>query len=215
LAHMKKPIILVGGGGHCRSVIDVIESSGLYRIIGIIDKKQFIGNSILGYKVIGSDNAIVHFLEKYRYFLVTAGQLKLPDLRTKLFKELKKLGATLPVIISDTAKVSRFSQLGEGTVVMHHSVINSGSEVGCNVIVNTGAIIEHDCVIGDHAQISTRSIVNGGVKVGHSCFIGSGAIIKQGVIIGEKTIVGAGAVVLKNQGNGLILIGNPARKLEK
>lgn len=45
-----KPIILIGGGGHCKSVIEAAESSGR-AIAGILDMAENVGHEILGCKI--------------------------------------------------------------------------------------------------------------------------------------------------------------------
>ena len=85
-----KKIILVGGGGHCKSVIDVIEQENKFKISGIVDQHKFLGSKILGYKVIGTDSDLSKLARKYKYALVTVGQTKTPLIRKKLFTLINK-----------------------------------------------------------------------------------------------------------------------------
>ena len=89
---MKKVILLIGGGGHCKSVIDVIEQEGKYTIAGIIDKENLVGQDVLGYKVIGCDDDLEGLFKIYKYALVTVGQIKSNILKVKLFNTLEKIG---------------------------------------------------------------------------------------------------------------------------
>ena len=191
----KEKIILVGGGGHCKSCIDVIEQEDKFKIFGVVDVAEKIGKSILGYKIIGADNDIPKFVKDYRNFFITIGQLHSPDIRIKLFNTIKELGGQFPVIISPNAYVSKHSKLHEGTIVMHNAIINAGAVVGINCIINSKALIEHDAEIGDHCHISTASVVNGGVKVGSGTFYGSGAVSKQYIIIPENSFIKAKTIV--------------------
>ena len=177
----RKKILLVGGGGHCRSVIDVIELEDKYDIAGIIDKKELIGQDILGYKVIGCDDDLEDFFGIYEYAVVTVGQIKSNSLRVKLFDKLKGIGYELPVIISPLAYVSKHSAIGEGTIIMHQALINSNVTIGKNCIINSKALIEHDCLIGDSCHISTASVLNGGVVVEEGTFFGSNATSREGI----------------------------------
>jgi len=192
---MKKKIILIGGGGHCRSVIDVIELQNKFEIFGIIDKEENLGKKILGYKIIGTDEDLRKFRKVCDFALITIGFIKDISPRKRLYQQVKKLGYKLPVIISPLAYVSRYSEIGEGTVVMHHAIINSNVRIGKNCIINTKALIEHDCIIGDHCHISTGAILNGGVKVGSETFIGSGAICVENTIINPNSFIKAGSLV--------------------
>lgn len=176
---MREPIILIGGGGHCRSVIDVIEQRNQFEIAGIIDKKEFVGQDVLGYKVVGSDDALKDLRHHYKYALITVGQIKSPEIRIKLFEMLKSFGYELPVVISPLAYVSKYATLGAGTVIMHHALINANVTIGQNCIINTKALIEHDSIIEDNCHISTGAIINGGVHVKAGTFYGSNATCKE------------------------------------
>ena len=205
---MNKPLILVGGGGHCKSVIDVAESAG-YTILGVLDMPEDIGKEILSTKVIGTDNDIPQYVDKAE-FVITVGFIKNPAVRIKLFNKVKEAGGKLATIIASTAHVSQYATIGEGTVVMHQAFVNAGARVGNNVILNTFTNIEHDAVIGDQCHISTGTMVNGDCKVGNNCFIGSQSVLANGVTIGDDIIVGAGSLVRKSIKEKGIYSGNPA-----
>ena len=189
-----KQIILIGGGGHCKSCIDVIENGNKYKIRGIIDKKK---NFLLNYKVF-PESYINKKLIKNNYAFVTVGQIKNYKIRVKLFDRLKDLGFKIPTIISPSAYISKHAVIGQGTIVMHGAIINAGAAIGNNCIINTNSLIEHDVVIGDHTHISTEVTINGGVVIENKVFIGSRSIIKDNISIGEHSIVGAGLYIKKN-----------------
>lgn len=195
---MKHSIILVGGGGHCKSVIDVIETHQTYEIAGIIDQENMIGNEICGYRIIGSDADLPAISKSNKNFMITVGQIKSSAVRTKIFENLQNLNINMPVIVSPLGHVSDLANIGEGSIVMHFAMVNAEAKVGKNCIINSRALIEHDCIIGDHTQISTGAIVNGNVKVGKHCFIGSGSVLVQGIEIPDYTVIAAGAVVTKS-----------------
>jgi len=175
----KEPIILIGGGGHCKSVIDVIEQQAVYEIAGIVDIPEKLGERVFKYKIIGQDSDLPMLVAKYKNFHITVGQIKTPESRIRLFNALKKLGANMPIIISPLAYVSTHANIEPGTTIMHFAVVNAGAKVGMNCIINTKALIEHDAVIGNHCHISTGAIVNGGVQIGDNVFYGSGAVCKD------------------------------------
>ena len=176
---IKEKIVLVGGGGHCHSMIDVIEQENRYQIIGLVDTKENIGKDVLDYKVIGCDDDLKTIFKTCENACITVGHIKSNDLRVKLFNLLKHIGFTLPAITSPLAYISKYAKVGEGTVVMHYAMINANVRVGRNCIINTKALIEHDCVIGDNCHISTASVLNGGVLVKDNTFFGSNAISVQ------------------------------------
>lgn len=181
MSQASEGIILVGGGGHCRSVIDVIEQQGKYQIVGIVDLKELIGQQVLGYPIIGCDDQLPDLLALCRTAVITVGHLRSNSLRLMLYELLKKLGYALPVITSPLAYVSPHANIGEGTVVMHHALINANASVGRNCIINSKALVEHDVRVGDHCHISTASVLNGGVVVADHTFVGSNVTSKQEV----------------------------------
>ena len=193
-----KPILLIGGGGHCRSCIDVIEAEGKYKIAGIVNQPGGNTDPFLGYEVLGDDEDLPELLKKYPNALITLGQIKSADLRVNLFSTLKEMGAELPVIISPNAHVSKHTEIKEGTIVMHGVILNAGVSIGKNCIINTQALIEHDTEVESHCHISTGAKVNGSAFVGTESFVGSGSVIYESVQIGKKCIISAGSVVRKN-----------------
>ena len=188
-------LLLIGGGGHCRSAIDVIEAGGRFSISGVVEAKRGGEDTVCGYPIVGVDSDLPKLLEGCSDALVTIGQIKTSSPRSIAFANLKSLGANLPVVAAPTSQVSARADLGEGTMVMHMAIVNSFARVGKNVIVNTRSLIEHEASIGDHCHIATSATINGNVTVGSHSFIGSGAVIKNGVKIGRGCIIGAGTYV--------------------
>ena len=203
-----KPLIFIGGGGHCKSVIEAAESAG-YRILGVLDLPDKLGKGVLSAKVIGTDEDIPYYVDKAE-FVVTVGFINNPATRIELYNKVKEAGGRLATIIASTAYVSKYASIGEGTVVMHHAFVNAGAQVGKNVIINTFANIEHDAVVGDQCHIATGTIVNGNCKVGNNVFIGSQSVLSNGIIIGDDIMVGAGSLVRKSIQKKGTYSGNPA-----
>lgn len=211
---MGKPLVLIGGGGHCRACIEVIETVDKYAIAGIVDLKEKKGTKVFSYTIFAADEDLPSLAGAYRHFLVTLGQLTSPERRRQLFETVKGLGARLPIIISPYAKISRRAEISEGTIVMHGAVVNAGAKVGRNCIINTAAVVEHDCVVGDHCHISTGGIVNGGSRIGEGAFIGSGGMVSNGLTIAAGAIIGAGAVVMQSIEEPGTYVGVPARRVK-
>ena len=205
---MTKNLILVGGGGHCKSVIEAAESAG-YNILGVLDTPENVGKQVLAYSVIGTDDDIPQYVDKAE-FVITVGFIKNPAIRIKLYNKVKEAGGKLATVIASTAHVSKYSTIGEGTVVMHQAFVNAGAQIGANCIINTFCNIEHDAQIGDQCHISTGTMVNGDCKVGDRCFIGSQSVLSNGIAIGDDIIVGAASFVRKSISAKGIYSGNPA-----
>lgn len=190
---MKEKIVLIGGGGHCKAVIDVIESANQYEIVGIIDKAELVGNKILDYEIIGSDDDLPTIFQTCQNACITIGHIKSNELRKKLFNLTKEIGFNLPIITSNLAYISKHATIEEGTVIMHQALINSGASIGVNCIINTKALIEHDCKIESHSHISTGTIINGGCVVKEDSFIGSNSVSKEYITI--EGFIKAGSVI--------------------
>jgi len=196
---MKDKIILVGGGGHCRACIDVIEQENRFEIAGIVERTGVKANGmVMGYPILGTDDELAGLRKDFTLAFITVGQIKSPDIRINLFESLKIHGFELPIIISPLSYVSRHSEVGNGTIIMHHALVNAGAFIGSNCIINSKALVEHDAIVENHCHIATGAIVNGGATVKEGAFMGSNAVSREGVTIGRKSLVGAGAKVLQN-----------------
>ncbi|MDD3744805.1 MAG: acetyltransferase [Lentimicrobiaceae bacterium] len=210
---MNKKIILLGGGGHCRSVIETIEQSNDLEIAGILDPDMAVGETICGYPVMGNDPMIPGLHQLGYGFLITIGQIKNPAPRIALFNLLDDLNALIVTVIDKKSVVSKRSEIGKGTVILRNAFVNSNVVIGNNNIINTGAIVEHDSVTGNHVHVSTGAVINGNCSIGDRCFIGTGSIILNNISITNDVLIGAGAVVLKSINTPGVYHGNPARKL--
>lgn len=211
----KKDLILIGGGGHCKSCIDVIEVEGRFKISGIVDIEKRLRQKVLDYEVIASDKDLPDLVTRYKDFFIAIGSIKDPWKRIEKFEYLKALGARFPVIISSLAHVAKSARVEEGTIVMHKVIVNSDARIGKNCIINTSALVEHDSQIGDHCHISTGSIVNGKCRIGNRVFMGSNSMVVNNVNIGDDVVIGAGSVVARSISKAGVYVGNPARRVGK
>ncbi|MEQ8314080.1 MAG: acetyltransferase [Gammaproteobacteria bacterium] len=200
-----KPVVLIGGGGHCKSVIDVIESQNQLQVAGIVHATSESNVAVLSYPPLGCDDDLAQILGEIPNALITVGQIKSANPRIRLFEKVKELSGFLPVLVSENAYVSNHAEIGEGTVVLHFAMINVNVKVGSNCIINSRAHIEHDVNVAPHCHISTGAILNGGVSVGEGTFIGSGCIVRESVTIGSACIVGAGSVITRDVPGGSLI----------
>lgn len=210
---MSKPLILVGGGGHCKSVIEAAESVGM-AIRGILDLPTEVGKEILGYPIIGTDDDIPQYVEDCD-FIVTLGFIKNPALRNKLHTRIEEAGGTLATVVASTAHVSRHATVCAGTVVLHGAIVNAGAHIGKGCIINTLANIEHDAQVGDYCHISTGAMVNGDCRVGENTFLGSRSVMANGVSIPANSVFAAGCLVRKTQRIEGLYSGAPAMLMIK
>ena len=155
---MSDPLLLIGCGGHARSLIDVVESSGRWHVLGMVGLPEQVGEEVLGYPVLGCDQDLPSLRQQCANALLAVGQI---GCSTHQASPCCKAGAfefVLPAVISGRAHVSRHAQLGIGTSVGHGVIVNAGARVGDCCILNSNALIEHDAVIGDYCHVSTGAI---------------------------------------------------------
>lgn len=206
-----KNIILLGSGGHAKSVVDAIEKDGQYAIKGFLEipeKQEF---SYKDYKVIGMDKDMrkVHN-DGIDYAFIALGFMGRSNVRQRLYNQLIENGFMIPSIIDPSANVARDVEIQSGSFVGKNAVVNANSCIGKMCIINTGAIVEHDCRVGDYTHIAAGAVMCGGTKVGNSTLIGANATIVQELTIGSNVIIGAGSVVLSNVDDERTAVGNPA-----
>lgn len=206
-------IILIGGGGHARACIDVIEVGGFFKVAGIVDVAEKVGASVLGYPIVGTANELSELVDRWRNAFICVGQIESAAVRVALYHRLVELGARLPSICSPLAHVSTHAVVGEGTIVMHGAIVNAGARIGRNCIVNSGALIEHDADVGDHVHISTQAVVNGGAQIGSGSFVGSHGTVAQGVALPCGSVLGAGGVLVRSPSEAAVFVGIPARPI--
>ena len=213
---MSIKILLVGGGGHCRSVLDTLLEQNTYNEIAIADDNIEPQTMVMGVPVIGScDDLHRYFLSGFEQAFIAIGSIGNPQLRIKIFDRLEKIGFEIPNIFDKTSVVSKYALLGKGIFAGKNSVINAGAAVGDCAIINTGVVVEHDCRVGSFAHISSASVLCGHVRIGERTHIGANSVIRQGLAIGPDSIIGMGSVVSASIPDGVTAFGSPARIIEK
>ena len=204
-----KKLLLIGGGGHCRSVLDCILSMNEYDRIGVIDKSK---RDLHGAEVVGTDDDLPSlYNEGWTDAFITIGSVGDTSIRRRLFQLAEDIGFHIPVIIDPTAVVAHDVILEKGCFVGKRAVINSGSRIGQSAIINTGTLIEHDCEIGEFSHISPGAVLCGQVSVGMDTHIGAGSVVRQQIKIGNNVLVGIGSVVTKNIDDRKTAFGNPCK----
>jgi len=209
-------LLLIGGGGHCRVVIDALRAIGASDPVGVIDLPGRVGEDVDGVPIIGTEDDLPSLASQgHTRAIVTLGTSGLGDLRARVFATVIAAGLELTTVVHPSAIVSPGALLGEGVFVGPGAVIGVGVRVGVNCIVNSGAVVDHDCVLGDHVHIAPGVTMSGGVEVGERSMVGTGASIIQGVSIGKGTVIGAGSVVVSDISAGVVGFGVPCREVPR
>ena len=183
-------LVLIGGGGHCKSVLDAALRVGAFQEIVILDPGLPVGSEMMGCAVYGGDDKMVELKEKgFDHAFITVGCVGDTSLRRKLAERADTYGFNYPCIIDPSAVVSEFSKLEAGVFVGKNAVINAGAQIGNHAIINTGAIIEHNCHIGAFTHVAVGATVCGDCSIDEDVFIGAGATLIQGLMITKKRFV--------------------------
>lgn len=195
---------LYGAGGHAKVIADILEACGT-TLSGIVDDNPET-EEFMGMKVIHG------WRKGISPVIISIGS---NAIRKKVAERLIREAVEFGTAIYPKATVSRHAMVGEGSVVMQGSILQSCCRIGRHCIVNTGASVDHDCVIEDYVHIAPHATLCGNVRVGEGTWIGAGAVVIPGVKIGRWSVVGAGAVVCKDIPDGVVAYGTPCRERRK
>ncbi len=205
-------VLVFGGGGHAKVVIDIIEKQAQYRVSGIIDIPLQKTPSLWNYAYLGTENDIGNLG-------ILQGIVAVGDNRIRQ-QIVEKIATLLPkfrfiTAIHPSAQIARGVEISSGTVVMAGSCINADTRIGSHCIINTRSSIDHDCVIEDFASIAPGATLGGNVRVGCGSAVGLGASIIHKVSIGAHSLVGAGAVVVKDVPENVVAYGVPCQIIRR
>lgn len=202
-----KRLAVLGASGHGKVVADIAECCGWDEIVFFDDAWPSM-DSNGKWPIKGNSQLLV---DQSHYFSGVAVAIGNNAVRAEKIRWLTDLSISVVSLVHPNAIVSRYVDLGIGSVVMPGVVINAASSIGKGVILNTGCIVDHDCVIDDFAHISPGARLAGGVRVGFRSWVGIGASVIQLVSIGQDVMVGAGAVVVDNLPDAVTVTGVPAK----
>ncbi len=189
-------LLVYGGGGHGKSLIELARAQGLYTPAGVIDDGMKPGDTILGVPVLGGSLVLAAAHAAGARLAASAiGGLSDISFRKVIFDRLESAGLACPALVHPTAFVEESACLADGVQVFPHAYVGSSASVGFGVIVNTGVILSHDVSVGAYSNISPGAILAGAVSVGERVLIGMGANINLDVNIGDGARLGNGAII--------------------
>jgi UDP-perosamine 4-acetyltransferase len=209
-------LVLVGGGGHGRSVLEAVRTGGLHEVVSCTDPRpELAGTELDGIPILGDDSLLPGLLGSgVRGACIGVGGTHDNGPRSRLFEHVAALGFELPLIVHGSATVAGSAEIGHGSVILATAVVGPGARIAENVVVNTGAVVEHDGVLEAHVHLATGAVLGGGVTVERLAHVGLGASVIHGVRIGAEAIVGAGSVVIRDVQSRTSVAGCPAVPLQ-
>lgn len=206
-----KKVVILGGGGHAKVVIELLRGMGEWAIVGCLDPRA--STPIAGIPILGGDKLLPELSrEGIRHACIAVGDNRI---RTRLGSEAARHHFEWVTATGRNVTISPLATVGAGTVVMEGAVINADAQIGELAVINTGAIVEHDCHVGAGTHVAPGAILTGGVTLGSLAFVGAGATILPGLTVGAEAIIGAGAVVIRNVPAGETHAGIPAKQLSR
>ncbi|WP_372967401.1 acetyltransferase [Microbacterium sp.] len=204
-----RELVLLGGGGHARSVVAALALAG-EEVLGFLGPEA--SNGDLELPRLGGDELLAGY-DPHRIAIVNG--LGAIAARERMHRLVEALGLPIASVLHPRSFVDPSARLGAGVQVLAGAIVNAGAVIGDGVLINSGSIVEHGVVVGNHAHLAPGSVVAGDVRIGERAHIGLGARIIQGVTVGSGSTVGAGAVVLTDVPDGATVVGVPARPMRK
>lgn len=209
---MNKPIIIIGAGGHAKSIIDILQLCNK-KIIGITILGEELDKEFKGIPILGNDDQIDKFSPTDVYLVNAIGSTGSLELRKNIYQFFKRKGYSFMQVIHPSAVISSEASLSEGVQIMAGAIVSSDCTIGENTIINTRSSIDHDCVIGAHVHIAPGATLSGNVFVKDNVHIGTGAVVIQNICVDSCSIIGAGAVVIRNVSSNKKVVGVPAKEI--
>ncbi len=204
-----KKLAIIGAGGHGKVVADLAGLLG-WDSIAFFDAAWKDKQSDSRWPMLGDTSIFIEKSSEFDSVLIAIGNC---EIRWKEFMKIKNSVKPIITLKHPNSTVSQYSKVGEGTVILAGSVVNTDAVIGKACIINVGATVDHDCILGNSVHVAPGAHISGGVTIGDASWIGVGSAIKQGVYIGKNVMVGAGAVVISDIPDNATVVVNPARAM--
>ena len=202
-----KRLAILGASGHGKVVADAAELSGWDEVVFFDDAWPSI-KSNSAWSIIGNTADLLASINEFSGVVIAIGN---NSVRLEKLNLLRNQGVALPVIIHPQTVISRYANIGEGSVICAGVIVNADAQIGAGAILNTGCSIDHDCLLAEAVHISPGARLAGGTKVETCAWVGIGAVVRQLITIGAYSVVGAGAAVVKDVPKNTTVVGVPAQ----
>lgn len=189
-------ILVYGGGGHGKALIELLRAQAAYHIVGLVDDGKQRGEQVTGVPVLGGSEVLAElYSQGVRLAANAVGGIGNIAARIAVFRRLAEAGFTCPALVHPTAFLEPSARLAPGVQVMPHAYVGSETVIGFGALINTGAIVSHDCTLGEYTNLSPGAILAGEVQVGERALVGMGVTVNLQVHIGAGARIGNGATI--------------------
>lgn len=203
---IENAIVLFGGGGHGKTLIELVRASGVYHWIGVIDDQLPAGAQVLGVPVLGGAELLSDLRSAGVHLAVNGvGGIGRPELRQRVFAMLAEAGFSCPAVVHPSAWIEPSAHLDEGVQVLAHTYVSSSAQIGFGSLLNAGVVVSHDCVIGRVVNLSPGAMLAGGVHLEDYVQVGMAATINLGLRVGSAARIGNGATIKANVPAGTVV----------
>lgn len=182
-------LLIVGAGGHGRSVAEAAMLSGQYMVVGFVDDAAASVSQILDIPVLGTTTDLGVYRTHASKVIVAIGN---NALREKLMFTLAQADFEWATVIHPRAIVSPRAHIGAGSAVMAGAIVGTEAHLGCGVIVNCGAVVDHHAQVHDFGHLGVSSCMAGGAQLGRGAWMQAGCALGYGVEVPSGAVLSPG-----------------------
>ncbi|MBK6348607.1 MAG: acetyltransferase [Proteobacteria bacterium] len=214
-------LLVIGGGGFAREVAwlaeEISESGARIDVVGFADDNPELQGTTLNCYPVMALESVRQLSRPPTHYVVAIGS---PSARESLARRAELLSIEPITLVHPTVRMSRYVEIGAGTVICAGSLLTTNIRIGAHVQINLDCTVGHDAELEDFATLAPGVHVSGHVTLGRGCYLGTGCSIVNGMAgnpirVGDRSTVGAAACVTRTVEMGTTVVGVPARVLNK
>ena len=190
-----KGLLIVGAGGHGRSVAEAVLAAGSYKVVGFVDDAASALQHVWALPVFGATADLTSYREYADVAIVAMGNNRL---REELHGRLTVAGFELATVVHPKAVVSPRAVIGAGCAIMAGAIVGTEAQLGAGVIVNCGAVVDHDCRVDDFGHLGVNAAMAGRSVLGRGAWMQAGSVLGYGAVVDAWRVLGPGDAVNKS-----------------
>lgn len=206
------PLLLLGASGLAREVLALVEATGSYRVMGILDDADQLRHTLIGETPVLGSLADAHsYPEAQLLVCIGSGQARRQAVSKLLDQGIEE--TRFATVIDPSIRVNTGCAIGPGSILLAGVVLTCSVTVGRHVVAMPNVTFTHDDVIEDFATLAAGTSLGGNVSIGSGAYLGMNSAVRQGVRVGPDAFLGMGAALLSDLPAGQTWVGVPARPL--